>query len=156
MHLRSDLRHFPATLSGWPSFMVFIVGEVRPTKQERTLAGVAIELGYGPARFSRQHDIGNLWPPLASKLRRHRGFNAEHAALSENIDQNAWVRNAGGAHYNPVASPVTPQEVQQLAGFLAELYEVMFCGGCRSFVRKQQNDDWRCVCSQVMFNSRPQ
>lgn len=38
-----------------------------------------------PARFSRPHDIGNLWPALASKLKKHKFFGPLGLELSKRL-----------------------------------------------------------------------
>jgi energy-coupling factor transporter ATP-binding protein EcfA2 len=111
--------------------------------------GVAV-----PAWFSREHDIGNLWPPLAAKLKRHHGFASTHQALVNGLEQNGWVRNTCGAHYNAPASPPTLPEVQEFAALLAELYHVTFCSNCRNFITKQGNGGWRCECDRISFPAR--
>jgi hypothetical protein len=46
------------------------------------------------ARFSRPHDLGNLWPPLAAKLRKQRTFE-EKKDIVDRIDASQWVREQG-------------------------------------------------------------
>lgn len=104
-----------------------------------------------PARFKRGHDLGNLWPPLAAKLRRQKGFVAAHDGLVEALEQNSWVRNNCGAHFNDDPVPPTPEEVRAFAAMLASLYEALHCPNCRKFIGRQQNDDWRCVCGNQAY-----
>jgi energy-coupling factor transporter ATP-binding protein EcfA2 len=104
-----------------------------------------------PARFIRRHDIGNMWPALALKLRRQRYFRESHATLADDLDANGWVRNELGAHYNEPESPVDPQEVRTFAGLLAGLYVATYCNTCGTFIKKYAEHDWRCDCGANGF-----
>jgi hypothetical protein len=104
-----------------------------------------------PARFEKRHDIGNLWPPFCAKLKRQRAFAATYPSLADDLDASAWVRNACGAHDNETASSVTPQEVREFSGFLADLYTGTYCQDCGTFIAKQPDDGWRCDCATVSF-----
>lgn len=97
------------------------------------------------ARFSRPHDLGSLWPPLAAKLKKHKGIGPTSSSTVEKIDANQWVRNKVGAHYNEPESPVTPSEVREFAEGLADLYKLTFCDTCSTPVTKA--DDKTCACS---------
>jgi energy-coupling factor transporter ATP-binding protein EcfA2 len=108
-----------------------------------------------PARFTRGHDIGSLWPPTLAKLRRQKGFKAAHPDLADNLDATGWVRNACGAHDNAPESSITPEEVREFAGLVAALHAATYCDSCGSFVAKQPNDDWSCDCGAVRHPDRP-
>jgi hypothetical protein len=103
------------------------------------------------ARFERPHDIGTLWPPVAKQLKKRSSFTGLNGNLVDQLDQNAWVRNRLGAHYEEVASSVTPAEVQEFAEQLANLYRATFCDECRTFISEQPNGDWRCACGKVGY-----
>jgi len=105
------------------------------------------------ARFERSPDLGLLWPPLAKKLRSSRAFMEAHPRVVSDLDENAWVRNAVGAHSNEEASAVTPDEVREFAGGLANLYVANHCG-CGSFISKQRDGNWRCDCARLSFDVR--
>lgn len=107
-----------------------------------------------PARFERKHDIGNLWPGVCAKLKRHAGFTATHASLPEKLDATIWVRNASGAHDNPAASGVTPAEVSDFLNLLAELYYATFCQNCGTTIARQGDESWRCNCAQLSYPRR--
>ena len=103
------------------------------------------------ARFERKQDIGNLWPPLCSKLRRHASFTGAHPTLAGDLSNSTWVRNACGAHHNETASAVTPGEVREFADLLAALYSATHCDDCGAFNAKKDNDDWRCDCATITY-----
>ncbi len=135
------------------------VAEIRETKTPEELSAAggrffefilreateALEVAI-PARFKRGHDIGNMWPALASKLRRNPKFQANHPSLIEKLDANGWVRNATGAHYNEAEAAVDPAETRVFAELLAELRSALYCDDCRSFIQKHGDNDWACNC----------
>lgn len=102
------------------------------------------------ARFSRPHDLGNLWPPLAAKLRKQATFEA-HKAIVDRIDNSQWVRNKVGAHYNEPESPVTPAEVRELAESLSDLFGATFCQECGNTVAKVDDKTWQCECGGLRY-----
>jgi hypothetical protein len=106
------------------------------------------------ARFDRRHDVGSMWPPLCSKLKRQKGFIAVYPSLADDLDNSLWVRNACGAHDNETESAVTPSEVQSFACLLANLYNAMHCDGCDSLTAHQPDDGWRCDCGKLSFASK--
>ena len=105
------------------------------------------------ARFSREHDLGSLWPPIAKALKKHKGFLAKHPTLVSELDDTDWVRNKIGAHDNDVESPVAPKEVTTFADKLAALYHATSCGACGSFIKKSGTDSWRCDCSNLQYDA---
>ena len=107
------------------------------------------------ARFVGRHDIGNMWPPLAKKLRGQRYFRAAFPTLPEDIDANGWVRNEVGAHYNEPAVAVDLDEVRAFASHLATLYTATYCPDCGSFIRKHGDHDWRCDCGEKGYYPTP-
>jgi hypothetical protein len=104
------------------------------------------------ARFSRNHDIGSLWPPLSKKLRANKGFINSYPKLCEDIELHGWVRNLIGAHYNEFSSGVTPAEVRDFAILLENLYRATFCVSCGGFVRKQSEDEIRCANGCIVYH----
>lgn len=102
------------------------------------------------ARFSRPHDLGNLWPPLAAKLEKH-NFFADKKVIVERIDASQWVRNKVGAHYNEPESPVTPAEVRELAEALSELYNASFCNSCSNTIARADEKTWKCECGSLKY-----
>jgi hypothetical protein len=104
-----------------------------------------------PARFERKHDIGSLWPPVASKARRNKAFNAQNPGLIERLEANAWVRNKVGAHYDESEAAITPKEVRSFAEALANLYSATHCDICRSFIQKRDAKLWACDCSALGY-----
>ena len=106
------------------------------------------------ARFTGKHTIGDLWPPVARKLRKHPGFAAVHTELVDRIDSCSWVRNACGAHSNETASGVTPQEVREFAAGLDALYHATHCSRCGRYVAQQDDEDWRCRCGGLVYERR--
>jgi len=107
-----------------------------------------------PARFSREQDIGSMWPALAAKLRQQKGFTAAYPTLVTDLERNTWVRNACGAHYNETASPPSQAEVQEFAAFLAKLYGAMWCPTCREFIHRGDHDAWMCSCGNGIAYTR--
>jgi len=108
-----------------------------------------------PARFSRPHDIGSMWPPLGKKLKSMKGFVAAHPNLCDDIDVHGWVRNAVGAHYNETASNATPSEVRDFALLLAQLYMATYCTTCDGFIAKSGDERWQCVEGCHSYAMRP-
>lgn len=106
------------------------------------------------ARFSRPHDLGNLWPPLAAKLRKQKSFEA-NKAIVDRIDASQWVRNKVGAHYNEPESPVTPSEVRELAEALSDLFHTAFCQTCSSTIAKIDDKTWKCDCGALTYEPVP-
>lgn len=102
------------------------------------------------ARFSRPHDLGNLWPPLAAKMKKQKTFEAKKEIV-ERIDTSQWVRNKVGAHYNEPESPVTPSEVRQLAEALNDFFGATFCQGCGSTIAKVDDKIWKCDCGGLTY-----
>lgn len=106
-----------------------------------------------PARFSREHDIGSMWPSLAAKLKKQKGFAASHPDLVSALTDNGWVRNKIGAHSNESESGVTPKEVGEFVDELANLYRATYCAPCASFVRKF-GEVWRCDCPNLRYDDK--
>lgn len=106
------------------------------------------------ARFSRPHDLGNLWPPLAAKLRKQKTFEAKKDIV-ERIDASQWVRNKVGAHYNEPESPVTPAEVRELAEALSDLFDATFCQACGNTIAKVDDKTWKCECGALKYEPAP-
>ncbi|WP_438346558.1 AAA family ATPase [Methylorubrum populi] len=104
-----------------------------------------------PARFSRNHDIGNMWPPLAAKIRKQKHFISRMPAICEEVETHSWVRNAIGAHYNENDAPPDPEEVRQFARSLSKLYGALHCDGCGGFIVKVSDNDWRCKCGALNY-----
>lgn len=104
------------------------------------------------ARFTRPHDIGTLWPPLAAKLRKHAPFAGKKQAVDD-VDSSQWVRNKVGAHYNEPESPVTPAEVRSLAEGLNDLYDATFCTKCGRTIAKVSDKNWRCNCGALDYST---
>jgi energy-coupling factor transporter ATP-binding protein EcfA2 len=102
------------------------------------------------ARFTRPHDLGSLWPPLASKLRKYKGFE-EKKDIVDRIDASQWVRNKVGAHYNEPESPVTLNEVRELAEALNDLHSVTFCETCSNTIAKISDKRWQCDCDALKY-----
>lgn len=102
------------------------------------------------ARFSRPHDLGNLWPPLATKLKKQGSFESKKAIV-DRIDGSQWVRNKVGAHYNEPESPVTPAEVRELAEALSDLFEATFCPKCGNTIAKVDDKTWQCECNLLKY-----
>jgi hypothetical protein len=108
------------------------------------------------ARFTRPHDIGSMWPPLASKLAKHKHFTTVHPDLVKKLNESVWVRNKIGAHNNDEAeSPVTPAEVTEFVDGVAALYQATNCpqDKCGTPVQASQDnkDVWRCGCSKLQY-----
>lgn len=103
------------------------------------------------ARFSRPHDLGNLWPPLAAKLKKQKFFGPLKGAVVEKVDGSQWVRNKVGAHHNEPECPVTPAEVRQFAEGLAELYDATVCQNCSTSIMKVDDSNWRCDCGRLQY-----
>ena len=99
------------------------------------------------AKFESRYEINDLWPPVLSKLRGRKSFVTANEKAIARIDENRWVRNECGAHYNEPSIPPSQSEVSDLAEGLAELYAVTHCGKCGQYISRQANGDWRCNCS---------
>ena len=140
------------------------VPEVRETKSAEELAAAggrffevllreiteALEVAV-PARFKQRHDIGNMWPPTAKKLRRNKEFQARHPDLVEELDANGWVRNEVGAHHNEAEAPVDPSEARKFAERLAQLHRAVTCEDYSSVIEKHGDNDWRCRCGALRY-----
>lgn len=106
------------------------------------------------ARFRREHDIGSMWPPLASKLTKHKAFTTAHPHLVNDLNENTWVRNKIGAHDNENESSITPKEVNGFVDGLAALYRATTCQSCETMIQKNiQSDVWRCECSKLQYDA---
>lgn len=105
-----------------------------------------------PARFTRDHDIGSIWPSVAKKLDGHKQFLAAHPTLTKDLNDNGWVRNKIGAHSNEEASAVTPKEVHAFLDSLAALYHATSCAECRSVIQRSQSGAWRCECPKLNYD----
>jgi hypothetical protein len=141
-----------------------IVPEVRDTKSSEELAGAggrllewhlkqiaeSLEISL-PARFDRNHDIGSLWPPLLSKLRKAKSFSTQHAPILDKLEANIWVRNKIGAHNDESASSVTLSEARGFAEGIAGLYAATHCSGCGTFIRRKDSKSWRCECAKLSY-----
>jgi hypothetical protein len=106
------------------------------------------------ARFETRHTIGDLWPPVAKKLRENKGFMAANPVLVDDLEKSHWVRNEVGAHYNDSPIPPTPGEVLEFAAALAMLYSATHCSNCRSATAKRSNDHWSCTCGSLRYGRR--
>ncbi|WP_454597405.1 AAA family ATPase [Qipengyuania sp. SM2507] len=103
------------------------------------------------ARFSRGHDLGSLWPPLASKIKKHKGLGSALSGTLDKIDSNQWVRNKVGAHYNEPESSVTPAEVREFAEGLSDLYKMSFCEVCSTTIAKIDDSTCSCECGVLKY-----
>lgn len=106
-----------------------------------------------PARFSRNHDIGSMWQPLASKMRKQRYFYGRWPTICEEIEAHGWVRNMVGAHHNETDAPPEPTEVRNFARSLATLYGSMYCDSCETFLVKSGDHDWHCKCGTLRYSA---
>jgi len=109
-----------------------------------------------PARFSRRHDIGSMWPPLCKKLKQMKAFAEARPHLPDDIDLQAWVRNAVGAHYNVTPSPPTPSETRDFAYLLTILYQMTYCAACGDFIAKVVDDTWSCRGRCLAYSTQRQ
>ncbi|MBO6560486.1 MAG: hypothetical protein JJ959_08115 [Nisaea sp.] len=122
---------------------------------EYLLREVAEELSIAvPARFKRPPTIADLWPPVAARLKKQKGYAAVNAELIEALDQNVWVRNACGAHYNPVPVPPTQREVQEFARLLSDLYISLHCDECGQFASRRDDRSWRCDGNHLAYSEK--
>jgi hypothetical protein len=94
-----------------------------------------------------------MWPSLAAKLKKQKGFSASHPDLVSALTDNGWVRNKIGAHSNESESGVTPKEVGEFVDELANLYRATHCAQCTSFVRKF-GEVWRCECPNLRYDDK--
>ncbi len=108
-----------------------------------------------PARFEKRHDIGNLWPPLCSKLKAHVGFSNAHPTIATDLENSTWVRNACGAHDNETSANVTLAEAREFVTALSALYSASHCDVCGKLINKKTNGDWECECGTLSFKFRP-
>jgi len=99
------------------------------------------------AKFEGRYEINDLWPPVKAKLTKNKGFLSANSKTIAKIDDNRWVRNECGAHYNEAPIPPTPSEIRDLAEGLAELYAATHCEVCGDYISRQANGDWRCACT---------
>jgi hypothetical protein len=107
-----------------------------------------------PARFTHEHDIGSMWPGLASKLGKHKVFAAAHPEVLKSLNENVWVRNKLGAHDNSFSeSAVSSPEATEFADAVAALYKATTCDSCRTQLQssKDDKDIWRCGCSKLQY-----
>lgn len=107
-----------------------------------------------PARFNRDHDIGSMWPSVASKLKKQKGYATIHEKNVVDLDSNAWVRNRCGAHHNPDAASPSEPEVREFARLLAALHDSLYCYDCARFVSKASNTLWRCGCEKIEYSAQ--
>ena len=85
---------------------------------------------------------------FSSKLKKHKGYSPINEELIDKIENNRWVRNACGAHYNEEPIPPTPDEILELAEGLAQLFNSTHCETCSTYIGRQDNGDWNCNCSE--------
>jgi recombinational DNA repair ATPase RecF len=108
-----------------------------------------------PARFTHEHDIGSMWPALASKLGKHKVFAAAHPEVLKNLNENVWVRNKLGAHDNSFSAiPVSSPEAIEFADAVAAIYRATTCDSCDTQIQssKDDRDIWRCGCSKLQYS----
>lgn len=98
------------------------------------------------AKFEGRYEINDLWPPVQAKLTKNKSFLSANSKAIARIDDNRWVRNECGAHYNEAPVPPTPSEIRDLAEGLAELYAATHCEVCGDYIGRQTNEAWRCTC----------
>ncbi len=98
------------------------------------------------AKFEGRYEINDLWPPVQAKLTKNKSFLSANSKAIARIDDNRWVRNECGAHYNEAPVPPTPSEIRDLAEGLAELYAATHCEVCGDYIGRQTNGAWRCTC----------
>ncbi len=105
-----------------------------------------------PMRMKLGYDIGVLWPPVLARLRKQAGFMNTHQRVLDTLEQNRWVRNVCGAHYNEEAVAPTPNEVIEFAEGVADLYAALYCDDCGDFVRRNHDQSWECAGRHLRYN----
>jgi len=97
-----------------------------------------------------------MWPPLCKKLKQMKAFAEARPHLPDDIDLQAWVRNAVGAHYNVTPSPPTPSETRDFAYLLTILYQMTYCAACGDFIAKVVDDTWSCRGRCLAYSTQRQ
>jgi hypothetical protein len=105
--------------------------------------------------FTHEHDIGSMWPALASKLGKQKVFAAAHPEVLKNLNESVWVRNKLGAHDNSFSAvPVSSPEAIEFADAVAAIYRATTCDSCDTQIQssKDDRDIWRCGCSKLQYS----
>ena len=121
---------------------------------EWLLREVADSLNVSIQFSKRGYDIGKLWPPIAKRLKKQKGYYSQYQHIITGLEQNMWVRNQCGAHYNPTPSPPTESEVRDFAKKLSDLYYSLYCKECRRLVSQQSEHLWICPRGHIQYTKQ--
>ena len=101
---------------------------------------LSINLGCKIARRpGDRYTLGDLWPGVASSLRKHGSSPLQGAA--EEVSKFVDLRNIAGAHYNEWAGSLADEEALEFARATLALWDASRCPSCGAFLSKFQSVD---------------
>lgn len=102
-----------------------------------------------PAKYKDKYTIGDIWSNLYCKLNKNNEFKELYGSVLENINNFTFLRNVDGCHYNEWADDISKDEVRLFTNNVIDLYNVVFCSKCSSFISlKSDSDDYFCKCKR--------
>jgi ABC-type cobalamin/Fe3+-siderophores transport system ATPase subunit len=119
---------------------------------EELCEGLSITLASSIARRpGDRYTLGDLWPGVASSLRKHGHASIKRAV--EDVGLFIDLRNIVGAHYNEWAATLSSQEAVEFGTATLALWKSCRCPTCRAFFSKLVSTDgksvlytWPCNC----------
>jgi hypothetical protein len=127
---------------------------------EELCEGLSISLASRIARRPNdRYTLGDLWPGVASSLKRNGSENIK--AATEDVSLFIDLRNIVGAHYNEWAATLASQEAIELGIATLALWDASRCPECGSLFGKYSSTDgrselytWLCKCNiQASFET---
>lgn len=128
---------------------------------EELCDGLSISLACKIARRpGDRYTLGDLWPGVASSLRKH--GSARMRTSAEDVGRFIDLRNISGAHYNEWAASLALQEALEFASATVALWDSCLCPKCGAlfskFVAADGKSDlytWPCSCGLVLEEATP-
>ena len=116
-----------------------------------------------PRNPSGEHTLGELAQGIDSKLAKElrsrksltKGAAKTETALKPLIDaanEQGWVRNSVGCHFNSLGSEVTDSEVKLFGNQVLSLADSLTCPSCRTLPTKRPSGSfWQCGCGELQL-----
>lgn len=138
-----------------------IDGEVSQIAGEagRLLEHILQEMRYSlrlsvQAKRGELYDIGEIWPAFYSTMRKnYPGFYEKLGETLDALDIRWPIRNWIGSHHNIWASHVSRDDAVEFGRTVSELFDRVFCKGCRRFIEPSMTPAGQlsCRCAHLIY-----
>lgn len=104
-----------------------------------------------PAQCKDKYTISDIWDNLHKVLTKNKGFYNRHSKIIDNINSTKFLRNTNGCHYNDWAQNISKDEIKIFARNVMDLYKVIYCKQCGTYIKRINNDDYACKCKNLNY-----